>query len=181
MNKKISLGAAIAFMAIIAAATFSITWIVTMLRFNDTVYSLKEAPAPLLEALGQLEMDLPGYACLDELDDPSPELTMVYAAGEEPAGVFLVDRKKEGLHIAGKEGGAPHRGDVYSGALPGRRRRRGDDRPGHPGGPGPVSAGHPGVDLNTERPVLRHVQQAAASGRGRNQGDGTAFRPAWSL
>ena len=82
-----------------------------------TVYSLKEAPAPLLEALGQLEMDLPGYACLDELDDPSPELTMVYAAGEEPAGVFLVERKKEGLHIAGTNILEPYRGGGGAGAM----------------------------------------------------------------
>ena len=42
MNKKIPLGAAIAFMAIIAAATFSITRVYSMQTFNDKVYSIKE-------------------------------------------------------------------------------------------------------------------------------------------
>lgn len=42
MNKKISLGAAIAFMAIIAAATFSVTMVYAMRTFNDKVYSIKE-------------------------------------------------------------------------------------------------------------------------------------------
>lgn len=42
MNKKISLGSAIAFMAIVAAVTFSLTMVHAMRRFNDTVYSIKE-------------------------------------------------------------------------------------------------------------------------------------------
>lgn len=42
MNKKISLGAAIAFMAIIAAATFAITMVFSLSSFNDRVNSLRE-------------------------------------------------------------------------------------------------------------------------------------------
>lgn len=42
MNKKISLGAAIAFMAIVAAATLSITMMVSLRRFNSKVSNLKE-------------------------------------------------------------------------------------------------------------------------------------------
>ena len=42
MSKKISLGAAIAFMAITAAVTLTITMIFSMRSFTDRVYSLKE-------------------------------------------------------------------------------------------------------------------------------------------
>lgn len=42
MNKKISLGAAIAMMAIIAAATFSITMVYSRQTFNKTVLNIKE-------------------------------------------------------------------------------------------------------------------------------------------
>ncbi len=42
MNKKISLGAAIAFMLIVAAATFSMSMLYAMSTFNEKVYSVKE-------------------------------------------------------------------------------------------------------------------------------------------
>ena len=42
MSKKISFGAAVAFMAIIAAATFSITWIMAERNFNDKTHNLVE-------------------------------------------------------------------------------------------------------------------------------------------
>ncbi len=42
MNRKISIGTAIAFAAIVAAAVFSITWISAFKEFNVTVDSLKE-------------------------------------------------------------------------------------------------------------------------------------------
>lgn len=42
MNKKISLGAAIAFMAIVAGITFSITMMVSLNHFNDMVLNVKE-------------------------------------------------------------------------------------------------------------------------------------------
>ncbi|MEM1484804.1 S41 family peptidase [Oscillospiraceae bacterium PP1C4] len=42
MGKKISLGAAIAFMTIVAAVTFSMTMVYSMRTFNDKVYSIKE-------------------------------------------------------------------------------------------------------------------------------------------
>lgn len=42
MNKKISLGAAIALMAIIAAATFSITMVYARQTFNSTILNIKE-------------------------------------------------------------------------------------------------------------------------------------------
>ena len=42
MNKKISLGAAIAFMAIVAALTFSLTTVFSMNNFTDMVYNVRE-------------------------------------------------------------------------------------------------------------------------------------------
>ena len=42
MNKKISLGAAISFMAVVAAITFTITMIFSLNIFNDKVYNVKE-------------------------------------------------------------------------------------------------------------------------------------------
>ncbi len=42
MNRKISLGAAISFMAVIAAITFTITMIITLNMFNDKVFNVKE-------------------------------------------------------------------------------------------------------------------------------------------
>ncbi|MCI8500967.1 MAG: PDZ domain-containing protein [Oscillospiraceae bacterium] len=42
MNKKISLGAAISFMAVVAAITFTVTMIFSMNIFNDKVYNVKE-------------------------------------------------------------------------------------------------------------------------------------------
>lgn len=42
MNKKISLGAAITFVIIAAAVTFSITTIYSMRKFNDMMYSIRE-------------------------------------------------------------------------------------------------------------------------------------------
>ena len=42
MNKKISLGAAISFMAVVAAITFTITMIFSLSIFNDKVYNVKE-------------------------------------------------------------------------------------------------------------------------------------------
>lgn len=42
MNKKISLGAAIAFMLVVAALVYSVTMVYSMRTFNDKVYSLKE-------------------------------------------------------------------------------------------------------------------------------------------
>ena len=45
MNKKISLGAAIALMAIIASATFSVTMVYSRQTFNDTVHNIKEREA----------------------------------------------------------------------------------------------------------------------------------------
>lgn len=45
MNKRISLGAAIAFMAIIAAVTFAITMVYSMMSFDDMVNHLREREA----------------------------------------------------------------------------------------------------------------------------------------
>lgn len=45
MNKKISLGSALAFMAIIAALTFSLTMVYSMRSFNEMVYNVREREA----------------------------------------------------------------------------------------------------------------------------------------
>lgn len=45
MNKKISLGAAIAFMAIIAAATFAVTMVFSQNSFNDMVHNVRDREA----------------------------------------------------------------------------------------------------------------------------------------
>lgn len=45
MNKKLSLGVAIALMAIVAATTFSITMVYSTRTFNDKVHSIKEREA----------------------------------------------------------------------------------------------------------------------------------------
>ena len=42
MNRRISLGAAISFMAVVAAITFTITMIFSQNIFNDKVYNVKE-------------------------------------------------------------------------------------------------------------------------------------------
>lgn len=42
MNRRISLGAAISFMAVVAAITFTITMILSLNIFNDKVYNVKE-------------------------------------------------------------------------------------------------------------------------------------------
>ncbi len=54
MRKKISLGAAITFMAITAAVTFSITMVISMTNFNSMVYNLKERES-MYEKLSELE------------------------------------------------------------------------------------------------------------------------------
>ena len=41
MNKKISLGAALALLAIVAAATFSITMVYSRQTFNNTILNIK--------------------------------------------------------------------------------------------------------------------------------------------
>ena len=42
MNKKISLGAALTVMAIVATVTFAITMVFAMNTFNNKVYNIKE-------------------------------------------------------------------------------------------------------------------------------------------
>ncbi len=54
MRKKISLGAALTFMAITAAVTFSITMVISMSNFNSMVYNLKERES-MYEKLSELE------------------------------------------------------------------------------------------------------------------------------
>ena len=54
MRKKISLGAALTFMAITAAVTFSITMVIAMTNFNSMVYNLKERES-MYEKLSELE------------------------------------------------------------------------------------------------------------------------------
>lgn len=54
MRKKISLGAALTFMAITAAVTFSITMVIAMSNFNSMVYNLKERES-MYEKLSELE------------------------------------------------------------------------------------------------------------------------------
>ena len=62
MSKKISFGAAVAFMAIIAAATFSITWIMAERNFNDKTHNLVEREKmydKLAEAVSYTNLTLP--------------------------------------------------------------------------------------------------------------------------
>ena len=67
MRKKISLGAALTFMAITAAVTFSITMVVSMTNFNSMVYNLKERES-MYEKLSELEK-LERQNFVGEIDD----------------------------------------------------------------------------------------------------------------
>lgn len=67
MNKKISLGSALAFMAIIAALTFSLTMVYSMRSFNKMVYNVRER-----EAMYQKVAEIDRYArekYLDAIDE----------------------------------------------------------------------------------------------------------------
>lgn len=67
MRKKISLGAALTFMAITAAVTFSITMVVSMTNFNSMVYNLRERET-MYNKLSELEKEVRQnyYGTIDE-------------------------------------------------------------------------------------------------------------------
>lgn len=67
------------------------------------VYSVQEAPGPVWEAYRELlwKGELPGFAHMEELEQPWMELSSFCTVDGKLSGLFLIDRKGEGCHLAG--------------------------------------------------------------------------------
>lgn len=67
------------------------------------VYSLQEAPGAVREAYRALlwKGELPDFAHMEALERPWPELSSFCTVDGQLSGLFLIDRKGEGCHLAG--------------------------------------------------------------------------------
>ena len=105
--------------------------------------------------------DLPDYADEKELDRPWAELSSFCAEHGVLSGLFLIDRKGEGCHLAGLYVLPGFRGGRTAAALIDRSIRAAGDR---------------SVDFCRRPQRLFHVRQAAASGRSGAEGDRVRLR-----
>ncbi len=104
MSKKISLGAAIAFMAIVAALTFSLTTVFSMNNFTDMVYNVRERES-MYQKLAEIDR-----AVREKYPDPVDETKLMdsvaggYVGGLSDSYGKYYTAAEYNLHLQSQEG-----------------------------------------------------------------------------